>query len=276
MSVESRWFRLDVDWFLEPWLLPLDHSVKSVWPFVLGHVKSYGNNRGKCRAIPIEMFARMYGIPTDDAANFFSAAFSSEAITEEDGHWVLTVWDDHQNPETLKKRAQRQQPSDEQKNVRDKQEMSGTSGDCPGPSGTVPSTRQDKTREEKTVQDKTVDISDEIKTRERLGKNLPAKKDAQGMVIYDIPPKLANYPGFPEAWVEWEKYRSAKKKPLSKFSIPDQLKLLMEQPDPVACIRQSIRCDWTGLFAIKGVGANGDSNLGSKSQRMLEEAGYGN
>lgn len=54
------------------------------------------------------------------------------------------------------------------------------------------------------------------------------------------------------AWREWEAYRKEARKPLRSTTIRQQLAFLQQQPNHAACIRQSVRNQWTGLFPLKG------------------------
>lgn len=68
-------------------------------------------------------------------------------------------------------------------------------------------------------------------------------------------------PEFEKSWDEWIVYRREIKKPLkSETAIKKQLKFLAEQPNPVACIEQSIRNNWQGLFEDKNHGNSTGKN----------------
>lgn len=56
---------------------------------------------------------------------------------------------------------------------------------------------------------------------------------------------------FGEIWNDWIDYRHQRKKPVTEISCRQQLKFLSQQPDPAACINESIRNGWQGLFPIK-------------------------
>ena len=55
---------------------------------------------------------------------------------------------------------------------------------------------------------------------------------------------------FIESWVEWVDYRKEIRKKITKSSASKQIIFLLKQPDPSACITQSIEKGWQGLFAI--------------------------
>jgi len=76
---------------------------------------------------------------------------------------------------------------------------------------------------------------------------LPLLPDVTG-----LPARLKAIPGFADSWDDWKAYRRKIKKPLTGKSVREQLMFLSEQADPIAVIRQSIRCGWQGLFRIRG------------------------
>jgi hypothetical protein len=64
-----------------------------------------------------------------------------------------------------------------------------------------------------------------------------------------IPTKLQLIHGFTEVWAEWVEFRRGElKKPLKPSSIKTQLKMLLDDPDPVGCIERSISAGYQGLF----------------------------
>jgi hypothetical protein len=83
------------------------------------------------------------------------------------------------------------------------------------------------------------------------------KKEKKGKKVKNPPADplewAAEYPAlnndrFVEAWADWLGYRAEKQKKPSALAARRQLKFLSEQPDPVACIENSIRNDWVGIF----------------------------
>lgn len=66
-----------------------------------------------------------------------------------------------------------------------------------------------------------------------------------------IPEFLRNNHLFVNSWESWLSHRKEKKKPLTESTAKLQLKFLSTQPDPIACIEQSIFHGWEGLFAVK-------------------------
>jgi hypothetical protein len=64
-------------------------------------------------------------------------------------------------------------------------------------------------------------------------------------------PKL-NTPEFQNEWSEWEEYRKKTGHKLNDFTRRKQLKFLQAQPDPIACIDQSIFQGYQGIFPLKG------------------------
>jgi len=55
-----------------------------------------------------------------------------------------------------------------------------------------------------------------------------------------------------EDWELWVKYRQQARKGFTQLTVTEQLEFLAAQPDPLACIKNSIRSGWAGLFPVKG------------------------
>lgn len=70
----------------------------------------------------------------------------------------------------------------------------------------------------------------------------------------EVPPILAARPQFAEAWAEWQSYRRERRLSRTERVLKAQLTFLAAQPDPEACIRQTITNGWNGLFELKGAG----------------------
>lgn len=99
-------------------------------------------------------------------------------------------------------------------------------------------------------------------------KNTVAENHGNGIEI----PENLNNPSFQSAWSDWNQYRREIRKPLKPMSMKQQLKFLAEQPDPVACINQSITNQWQGLFEIKHLN-NGNGHYKPEQharQRVLD------
>lgn len=56
---------------------------------------------------------------------------------------------------------------------------------------------------------------------------------------------------FARGWGDWVEHRKEKRKPLTDRQAQKQLAWLGGQPEPIACIDQSIRNGWQGLFELK-------------------------
>ncbi len=74
-------------------------------------------------------------------------------------------------------------------------------------------------------------------------------------------PDLLRSEDFSAAISEWIHFRwKDKKKPLTITQLDKQILWLDRQPDPVACIEQSIRNGWQGLFELKAGSSSGKPN----------------
>ena len=122
--------------------------------------------------------------------------------------------------------------------------------------------RQNKYRERKlllesknehSVTSNNVIVTEQIKSKKEI-KNLNT-----GEVILDNPKvvkqeyfidllPIDSTQQFIEAWNEWVDFRKEIKKKLTKLSAKRQITFLINQPNPIKCINQSIQNGWTGLF----------------------------
>lgn len=83
----------------------------------------------------------------------------------------------------------------------------------------------------------------------------------------EVPPELLPHLG---ALGEWEAYRRSRKVKTEAATWRKQFAFLKEQPDPEACINQSILQGWSGLFPVKsGMSPRADS-LNDKRDRLLK------
>mgnify|MGYP006980373955 CR=1 FL=1 len=54
-----------------------------------------------------------------------------------------------------------------------------------------------------------------------------------------------------ETWKQWIDYRKSIKKKVTEMTAKRQIEFLLQQADPIECLRQSIRNGWQGLFPLK-------------------------
>lgn len=95
--------------------------------------------------------------------------------------------------------------------------------------------------------DKEKDIDKEEDKEERIiGERTLIVKD----YFLDLLPTDLN-PEKVLAWADWVDYRKEIKKRLTKSTAKQQIQFLLSQPSFVACINQSIKNGWQGLFEIK-------------------------
>lgn len=79
-----------------------------------------------------------------------------------------------------------------------------------------------------------------------------------------------------EAWVEWVDYRKETKKKLTISSAKKQIEFLLNQPNMVNCISQSIKNQWQGLFEDKENGTTKINKANSGFQSQLADPSRGN
>jgi len=64
----------------------------------------------------------------------------------------------------------------------------------------------------------------------------------------ELPEKLLAIPGFHEAWIDWCKTRSERRKPITETTAKHHIQQLCEFADPISAIRKSILNGYQGLF----------------------------
>jgi hypothetical protein len=94
------------------------------------------------------------------------------------------------------------------------------------------------------------------KARKRAGRFDPLAES--------ITAQMQEIDGLANAWIDWVTYRKECRKPLTEKSVEEQIAFLATQPDPVGCIRQSIRNQWQGIFEVKNNGRP-NSNVGPRN-----------
>lgn len=77
------------------------------------------------------------------------------------------------------------------------------------------------------------------------------KKENKQNSFFEIPDSLKYIQGFIETWEAWLEERKTKRKPVTAIAAKKQLEFLARQPDPVACIEESLRQGWQGIFELK-------------------------
>jgi hypothetical protein len=106
MSASGRWFRVNTTWSQSEWLAVLSPAARLTWIELLAYVKAHGYD-GRVRAPSALIFARTVGIPVEDVRELLDAAQADDALRIEDGHWILTGWEEHQGDATVKERVRR-------------------------------------------------------------------------------------------------------------------------------------------------------------------------
>ena len=81
-------------------------------------------------------------------------------------------------------------------------------------------------------------------------------------------PKLNN-DEFKNMWDAWLDDRKERRKPVTRRAAEMQLTFLCTQPDPIACVRQSIERGWQGIFKIDTKPGDAQKNLGGAGQRTM-------
>lgn len=98
MAAPRRWLRLDVTWEDSEWLDALDGTAAGCWPRLLCWVASTGR-RGTCRAPSLSVLARRWRVPVEAVEALVEAAKTDGALSEEGEMWIITGWQEYQEPD---------------------------------------------------------------------------------------------------------------------------------------------------------------------------------
>ena len=108
----------------------------------------------------------------------------------------------------------------------------------------------------------------EVEDEGEYEKEVKGKKE----IVINYPVKLNNTE-FINTFKEWINYRKEIKKKLTESTINKQLKFLEKQPNPTACINQSIQNGWQGLFELKQNKNNERSKSGQDTTQSADGIG---
>lgn len=120
-----------------------------------------------------------------------------------------------------------------------------------------------------TVRTETVRQEDRNGPKNGPKQSSSSDKDSDTSSDTPLPPNVD-----PAIWAEWEQHRKeqGKKGRLTPTAIKRQFAFLAKQPDPNACILQSIQHGWQGIFELKTNGAsNGNGQHETRSERFWRE-----
>lgn len=93
-----RWIRLDATWEDSEWLDDLPGVSAGCWPRLLCLVKLAGIG-GRLKRPSLKALARRWRVEVADIAALEDAAINDGALLVEEGDWVLTGWDEYQQPD---------------------------------------------------------------------------------------------------------------------------------------------------------------------------------
>lgn len=108
-----RWIRLDVAFDDCEWLSDLEPAVQLAWIKLLCHMKRDGV-KGKCKALPLRIAAKKWGVTAADVDALLTAGIAGDAIAVDGETWEVIGWSKYQadSDETAKERMQRKRDRD--------------------------------------------------------------------------------------------------------------------------------------------------------------------
>ena len=106
MSAESRWFRVNCDWWESDWVCVLSAEARLAWVLFLGRVKTHGFG-GRLKQTPTHLLARQWMIGEEAVMQIIKAAEQNGAIVSDGDAWVVTGWAKYQGDATGAERQRR-------------------------------------------------------------------------------------------------------------------------------------------------------------------------
>jgi hypothetical protein len=106
MSLESRWFRLNVGWWETDWISVLSAEAQLAWIKFLGRVKThgYGGTLGK---VNTALLARQWMQGEESILQMLKAAKIEGAIVDDGDSWTVPKWAVYQGDPTNAERQRR-------------------------------------------------------------------------------------------------------------------------------------------------------------------------
>lgn len=106
MSIESRWFRLNVGWWETDWVNVLSAEAQLAWIKFLGRVKTNGYG-GTLPKVSTALLARQWMQGEESIMQMLKAAKIEGAIVETDDSWMVPKWKIYQGDPTHADRQRR-------------------------------------------------------------------------------------------------------------------------------------------------------------------------
>lgn len=237
---ESRWFRVNCDWWESDWLCVLSAEARLAWILFLGRAKTHGSG-GVLKKTPTMLLARQWMIGEEAIIQALKAAENNGAVVDEGGSWLITGWAKFQGDQTA---AERQAEFRRRRQVQEEAKRNG--------SNALPALRNACNGD--------VDVDSDI---DNITTPLPPKGDggpaaqtakprrkavdhSEGV---PIPETLKAIPGFESTWRDRCDQRYAK--PTTRFptatAAEKELAQLAGCRDPVDVLNRAIAGSWQGL-----------------------------
>ena len=125
---ESRWFRVNCDWWESDWLHVLSAEAQLAWIKLLGRVKSVGVG-GSVKQTSTSLLAHQWLQSEESVRQMLRAAEIAGAIIVEDDSWFITEWHKYQSDTT---NAERQKLHRERKKASESQDLGSNSDERNG------------------------------------------------------------------------------------------------------------------------------------------------
>ena len=103
---DSRWFRLNCDWWESEWLYVLSAEAQLAWVKFLGRVKTHGFG-GTMKKVGCPILARQWMQGEESIRQMLIAAENAGAVSSTDDAWMVTGWAKYQGDTTNAERQAR-------------------------------------------------------------------------------------------------------------------------------------------------------------------------
>lgn len=113
---ESRWFRNDVDWWEQEWILPLSSEAKHCYNLLLCRIGAVGQH-GRAKKTPVMSLARQWFVGEESVRQMLIASTGAGTIIDDGEYWAVADPTIYSKDPTVAERVRRHRESKKGQNV---------------------------------------------------------------------------------------------------------------------------------------------------------------
>lgn len=107
---DARWFRNDVDWWEQEWILPLSSEAKHCYNLLLCRIGAVGQH-GRAKKTPVMSLARQWFVGEESVRQMLIAAIGAGAIIDDGEYWGVDDPTIYSKDPTVAERVRRHRES---------------------------------------------------------------------------------------------------------------------------------------------------------------------